>query len=259
MAEQQARQGFTNWMREQFRLPQSAADWARLGGQVGAGVMLGPAGSLAFGQLFQNGGFQNPLNGLVAAGRGVGSSLGRLFDGDPSTGFGNNPTAPWNWGQGPRNVPAGHPDFVGPPAPGGFGNSGSDNIFSGGFGGRVSNPFTGAGSLAYAGTQAQRDAANSLSDVQAAQDAYNRATSAGYGAQFTSGLQGSGVTAGQAFNYDAPSHWRRVGTAESQRGPQNNRPMTPQEQSYMRTAAAMNSLNAFGNDRGTIQRNDAIR
>lgn len=77
--------------------------------------------------------------------RGVGTSIGRMFDNDPSTGFFNNPTAPWN--NTPANVPGGSWDFVGPPAPNGAqppttpqqpsGPTGPDRMFSNGFGGNA--------------------------------------------------------------------------------------------------------------------------
>lgn len=106
------RRTWQQWLRD--KIPSGRNEWLRFGGQVGAGVLGGPAASLAFGQMFRDGNFNNPLTQLATAGRGLGTSVNRLFDNNSNTGFFNNPTAPWNWGNGPSNVPEGHPDFVGP-------------------------------------------------------------------------------------------------------------------------------------------------
>lgn len=112
--------GFRQWLanqggtlREQFAIPRDSdgsISWGRFLGQTAAGAAFGPFGSIASRALF------NPqtMQSFASGARGVGTSFGRMFDGDPRTGFGNNPTAPWNWGSGPRNVAEGHPDFMGP-------------------------------------------------------------------------------------------------------------------------------------------------
>lgn len=69
---------------------------------------------------------------VAAPVRGVGSSIRRMFDKNPDTGFFNNPTAPWN--NRPREVPEGHQDFVGPLAPGGGSGGGGGGGGSSGFG-----------------------------------------------------------------------------------------------------------------------------
>jgi len=75
-------------------------------------------------------GFGNFLSNAGTGARGIGTSFGRLNDGNSSTGFFNNPTAPWNWGNGPSNVPEGHPDFVGPTRPGGSSSQSEGQTYS---------------------------------------------------------------------------------------------------------------------------------
>lgn len=110
-----ARQGQN--LRQQFaipRTPDGRIDFGRLALGVGAGLAGGPIGGMA-----ARGLMDMDMSQISGGMRGIGTSIGRMFDGDPRTGFGNNPTAPWNTGRGPSNVPQGHPDFMGPPNPGG--------------------------------------------------------------------------------------------------------------------------------------------
>lgn len=109
--------GFRQWLanqggtlREQFTIPRDSGgsiSWGRFLGQTAAGAALGPFGGIASRALF------NPQ--FQQYGRIAGDSFGRMFDGDNTTGFFNNPS----WGGGPRNVAEGHRDFVGPPSPSG--------------------------------------------------------------------------------------------------------------------------------------------
>jgi hypothetical protein len=122
---------------------QGRFSWGELGRDTfrTAGNMVFPGLGSLFGRGFGNGNgggmrfnFDQRVSSPV---RGVGSSIRRMFDNNPDTGFWNNPTAPWN--NRPREVPEGHPDFVGPPAPGGgFGGGGGGG--SSGFGPSSSGP-----------------------------------------------------------------------------------------------------------------------
>lgn len=105
----QPRRDFRQWLSDQ--VPRTARDWGEFGARIGAGMLGGPMASIALGRYFNNG---DGWNNIQAGIRGTGTSVGRMFDGNPQTGFFNNPTAPWNWQNGPSNVPQGHPDFVGP-------------------------------------------------------------------------------------------------------------------------------------------------
>lgn len=105
----QPRRDFRQWLSDQ--VPRTARDWGEFGARIGAGMLGGPMASIALGRYFNNG---DGWNNIQAGIRGTGTSVGRMFDGNPQTGFFNNPTAPWNWQNGPSNVSQGHPDFVGP-------------------------------------------------------------------------------------------------------------------------------------------------
>jgi hypothetical protein len=109
MAEQNR---FLQWIRNQ--IPDSAQDWQRVGVGALGSMFGGPALGFALSRGFDGFGGFNPFQNLGTGARGIGTSFGRMFDGNAQTGFFNNPTAPWNWGNGPANVSQGHPDFMGP-------------------------------------------------------------------------------------------------------------------------------------------------
>lgn len=132
MAEQDS--GFFDWLRTQFR--NSFRNPFSNGGRGAIGMGIGAlTGNPLLGMALSRVDWNNLGRTLSATGRGLGSSFERMFDNDESTGFFNNPTAPWNWGRGPSNVPEGHRDFIGPPNPF-LGAQGAGN-------------FNGAGSLDY--------------------------------------------------------------------------------------------------------------
>jgi hypothetical protein len=162
---------------------QGRFSWGELGRDAfrTAGNMVFPGLGSLFGRGFGNGnggGMRFNFDQRVASPvRGVGTSIGRMFDGNPSTGFFNNPTAPWN--NTPANVPEGSWDFMGPPAPNGAQSpaapapqqpQAADRMFSNGFGG-------GGG--------------NGLRQTSIAGQAFNRSTPSHWRRAGTSGSWGS--------------------------------------------------------------------
>ena len=132
--------------------PRTGSDWANTLGRAGASMAFGPLGGLAFSQMGNPFSSSSSLNQGI---RGFGDSVGRMFDNNPNTGFFNNPTAAWNWGQ-PGNWERGFMEnnaaFSGPPAPnssywssgdgssdGGTGESSGGGGGGGGFGGTLRN------------------------------------------------------------------------------------------------------------------------
>ena len=108
--------GFLNWLMNQFSNRMNPFGQGGLNRGIGMGIGA-LTGNPLLGMALSNVNFRNLGSTLSNAGRGLASSIDRMNDNDPSTGFFNNPQAFWNWGKPPSNVPEGHRDFTGPPNP----------------------------------------------------------------------------------------------------------------------------------------------
>lgn len=176
--------GFLNWLMNQFSNRMNPFGQGGLNRGIGMGIGA-ITGNPLLGMALGNINFGNLGSTLGNAGRGIGTSIGRMFDNDPRTGFGNNPTAPWNWRSGPSNVPAGHPDFVGP-MQGGI-NASANNTYG-------------------VNQSDQGSAPPTPSPVDG-----------NWGIGWIGGLgnQVNGLNAGQRFNANMPGHWRRIGRSSN--------------------------------------------
>lgn len=247
------RNGFMSWLQSQFRNPFSQSSMGRNIG-MGIGALFGqPMLGGALGNMIGRGGLSGPMGlfsnsgPLVMSGRGLVSSIGRMNDSDPSTGFFNNPTAAWNWGKPPSNVPSGHPDFIGPMQYGGISAS-PDGTYGVNQGDQGSKPpsqtpnMDGSWGLGWTqGLNNQNNNQQNNSGLKPNQSGWS------IGANGRTSFQGTGreITnlAGQLFNSRAPSHWRRTGTSGS----------------WGSEGGGIDGFAVFANDRGEIQRNNFIR
>jgi hypothetical protein len=174
-------------------------------GRTAANMVFPGLGSL-IGLGRNNGWGLGSIGGAIG---GTAGAVGRLFDGNPNTGFWNYGAAPWNMS------PDGSPNFMGPPSNlAGSGNSPSPH--TGPLGpvtdqgpqqqGPSLDPNFGLGWVGEATTPAPTPMDRNTPGF--GQSADGRTFFQGNNRQITN-------LAGQMFNRSTPSHWRRAGTSGS--------------------------------------------
>lgn len=173
-------------------------------GRTAANMMFPGLGSL-IGMGRNNGWNLGNVGGAIS---GTAGAVGRLFDGNPNTGFWNYGAAPWNMS------PDGSPNFMGPPsnlAPGPQNTPTGPLGPSGGQGSqnnrRSVDPNFGLGWVSGA-TSPPSQTPMDRNTSGFGQSADGRTYFQGTDRQITN-------LAGQLFNSRTPSHWRRTGTSDS--------------------------------------------